>query len=94
MRVKCPVVICMLSRMAMNGVSLRRTSRYSLNASLIITQMPGTTNSERPNMISRVLMAESTAKVGHRRTAMASTSRVCTSSPRLRASRNRISAAV
>ncbi|MCY1187471.1 hypothetical protein D9M73_284560 [compost metagenome] len=94
MRQKCPWVSWKLSRIAASSVSPRSTSRYSAKTSLIITHMPGSTNIEIPSMINRVLMAASKAKVGHRRRAMASRSRFCGSRPWLRASRNRINAAV
>ncbi|MNN80267.1 hypothetical protein D3C81_1969840 [compost metagenome] len=93
-RRKLPRARRMLSRMAASGCILRSTSRYSANASITISQMPGRKYSDSPIRISSVLTAVSKAKRGHRLADAANRSRVRGDSPRLRASRNRIRAAV
>ncbi|MNR20035.1 hypothetical protein D3C85_1368560 [compost metagenome] len=80
--------------MACSGVSPRSTSRYSAKASLTITHSAGSTKAVAASMISRVLSPASTAKVGHCSTLAASRLRRLGRRPWLRASRNRISAAL
>ena len=66
MRRKWPRVRRRLSFMAASGARPRSTSRYSPNARVTISQMPGRKYSDRPSRINKVLSAVSRAKRGHR----------------------------
>ncbi|MCY1183506.1 hypothetical protein D9M73_241360 [compost metagenome] len=94
MRMKCPVVMLALSRIACTTGRPRSTSRYSANTRLIMIHTPGKMNSARPAMISSELIRISKASCGHSCRARANRSRLAISWPLLRVSRYRISAAL